>query len=120
MCVGGGGGGGCVWCVCGCVCVFTGALVCAYVSVCLRTRRTRSTFQNKFNSGMTSFIDKVISASIPSYDLSIGANLLFNSSDIGEDDSNFMVSRLKLASAIRDRRKMDTVGRALITPISIL
>ncbi|XP_070188678.1 polycystin-1-like protein 2 [Littorina saxatilis] len=58
-------------------------------------------------------IDKVVAATVPSYDLSIGANLLFNSSDVGEDDSIFMVSRLKLQDAVKDRRKMNTSHEAV-------
>ena len=57
-------------------------------------------------------IDKILLASLPSYDLSIGADLIFNStSDVGEDDSIFLVSRLKAADASRDRIKIDTVWR---------
>ena len=55
-------------------------------------------------------IDKILLASLPSYDLSIGANLIFNStSDVGEDDSIFLVSRLKAVDASWDRIKIDTV-----------
>ena len=69
---------------------------------------------------MASLVDKIITSSIPSYDLSIGAHVLFNSTDVGVDDSSFMVSRIKLADAVRDRRKMATVGHSLMnTPLTI-
>ena len=61
---------------------------------------------------MAGLIEKVIECSIPSYDLSIGADVLFNSSDVGEDDSNFMISRVKLADAVADRRRINTVERS--------
>ena len=55
-------------------------------------------------------IDKVLLASLPSYDLSIGDGLIFNSTtDVGEDESVFLVSRLKMADAVRERSKIDTV-----------
>ena len=55
----------------------------------------------------------MIDCSIPSYDLSIGAEVLFNASDVGDDDSTFMVSRIKVAAAVMDRRRINTVSEAL-------
>ncbi|XP_070186772.1 polycystin-1-like protein 2 [Littorina saxatilis] len=56
---------------------------------------------------MTALVDRVIQASIPSYDLSLGNDVLFNASDVGEDESKFMVSRYKVAQAVRDRQKIN-------------
>ena len=56
-------------------------------------------------------VEKAIDCSIPSYDLSIGENVLFNASDVGEDDTIFMISRVKLADAVADRRKINTVKK---------
>ena len=71
-------------CVCVCVCVFC-------------------------TQGMAGLIDKILASSLPSYDLSIGVGLVFNSSDVGEDESIFMTSRLKTAQYARDQKKIDTV-----------
>jgi hypothetical protein len=59
---------------------------------------------------MAYLIDRIIASAVPSYNLSIGNGLLFNGSDVGEDEGSFMVSRLKLADAVKDRSKMDTVS----------
>ena len=61
-------------------------------------------------SGMCAMIDRIVSSAIPSYDLSIGNGLLFNASDVGEDDGLFMVSRLKLQDAVDDQERMQTVS----------
>ena len=58
---------------------------------------------------MAGFIDKILLSSLPSYDLSLGAGLSFNSTDVGEDDSRFMVSRLKQAQHVEDLKKINTV-----------
>lgn len=67
-----------------------------------------------FTKGMTALVDRVIQASIPSYDLSLGNDVLFNASDVGEDESKFMVSRYKVAQAVRDRQKINMVSHSLI------
>ncbi|KAL8594137.1 hypothetical protein ACOMHN_047877 [Nucella lapillus] len=72
---------------------------------------------------MCGLLDRLLAASVPTYDLSVGANMVINSSDFGEDVGRFMVSRVVLAAAVVERRKIITTHTAmpkLITTINTL
>ena len=63
------------------------------------------------NSGMAALVDRIIQASIPSYDLTVGDGLIFNNgTNETEDNQQFMISRLKIAQRIADQKKIERVG----------
>ena len=76
-----------------CVCVCACACVCVFGTL-----------------GMTALIDKILTSSLPSYDLSTNVDLVFNFTDVGEDESKFMISRLKKAKYMKDQQKIGTVS----------
>jgi hypothetical protein len=59
-------------------------------------------------SGMALLVDKILKASLPSYDLSIGG-VVFNNSNITDQDSTFLISRIKLKHYYSDQKKINTV-----------
>ena len=68
------------------------------------------------NSGMAALVDRIIQASIPSYDLTVGDGLIFNNgTNETEDNQQFMISRLKIAQRIADQKKIERVRYYLST-----
>ena len=61
-------------------------------------------------AGMSGLAEKILQASLPSYDLSIGEDLISNSTtNVSSEEILFQVSRLKAAEAYKDKLKIDTV-----------
>lgn len=58
---------------------------------------------------MTALLDRLVAASVPSYDIADGSGIVFNSSDVSQDDKIFIQERLGIASAVKDRQKIDLV-----------
>nr|KAG5713885.1 hypothetical protein BaRGS_024512 [Batillaria attramentaria] len=57
---------------------------------------------------MTGLVDRVLDSSLPTYDLSLGTDVIFNSSDIGEDDRAFLLERIKKSAAVKENRRIET------------
>ncbi|XP_025098098.1 uncharacterized protein LOC112566256 [Pomacea canaliculata] len=64
-------------------------------------------------SAMTALLDRIIAASVPSYHIADGRGIVFNSSDISEDDKNFIQESLGIVSAIKDQEKIKLIKKVL-------
>ncbi|XP_025099184.1 uncharacterized protein LOC112566968 [Pomacea canaliculata] len=64
-------------------------------------------------SAMTALLDRLVAASVPSYNITDGSGIVFNSSDVSQDDKIFIQERLSIASAVKDQQKIDLIKNVL-------
>ncbi|PVD28969.1 hypothetical protein C0Q70_11566 [Pomacea canaliculata] len=64
-------------------------------------------------SAMAALLDRLIAASVPSYNIADGRGIVFNSSDISEDDTKFIQESLGIASAEKDHQKIELIRRVV-------